>query len=133
MEKELIISSAVENIKIVEKFVNEIAEKLSFIATDRYGNILLSVVEGVNNAIIHGNKKEIEKKVYINAYCDENILQIIIKDEGKGFDFEKIPNPTDIENIEKPHGRGIFLMKYLSKELIFRENGTIVILKFDIK
>lgn len=132
MKKELIVPSALSSIKIVENFVDEIAECL-LLSTDEYGNILLSVVEGVSNGILHGNKKNVDKNVHVIANYDKSILKISIKDEGKGFDFDKIPNPTDIENIEKPNGRGIFLMKYLSDELVFKEKGTIVILKFKIK
>lgn len=132
MRKELIVPSAVSSIKIVENFVSEIAEYLSLVA-DKHGNILLSIVEGVSNAIVHGNKSDVNKNVHIIANYDKNILKIKIKDRGKGFDFERIPDPTDIENIEKPNGRGIFLMKYLSDELTFKEKGTIVILKFKIK
>ncbi len=132
MKEELIISSKLENIYVVENFINDISAKLS-INTDIYNNIFLSVIEGVTNAIIHGNKRDEKKQTQILVQKEKDILQIQIKDEGKGFDYRTIPNPTDKDNLEKPNGRGVFLMKQLSDGVEFKDNGAVVILKFKIK
>lgn len=131
MKKELKILSKIENLSLIEKFIDEISSEL-ILSTEIYGNMLLSVIEGVTNSIIHGNKRDAKKNVKITAETDKNLLQITIEDEGNGFDCGKIPDPTKNGNIEKPDGRGIFLMKHLSDEIEYDKNGTIVKLKFNI-
>ena len=54
----------------------------------------------------------------------------MIKDEGDGFEPDALPDPTDPANIEKPHGRGVFLMQQLSDEIEFEDDGRTVIIKF---
>ena len=58
------------------------------------------------------------------------MIKFVVKDEGKGFNYEQLPDPTSPENLEKPGGRGIFLMKHLSDEVQFKENGRVVELSF---
>jgi serine/threonine-protein kinase RsbW len=58
------------------------------------------------------------------------MIQFVVEDEGKGFDYEHLPDPTSPENIEKVGGRGIFLMKHLSDEVQFTERGKVVHLNF---
>jgi serine/threonine-protein kinase RsbW len=58
------------------------------------------------------------------------MIKFTVKDEGQGFNYDNLPDPTAPENIEKPGGRGIFLMKHLSDEVSFRNNGTEVELSF---
>ena len=62
----------------------------------------------------------------------ERELKISIKDEGKGFDYAHVPDPTAPENLEKINGRGIFLMSRLSDDISFTDNGRVVELKFRI-
>ena len=57
-------------------------------------------------------------------------LKIIVEDEGLGFDYNNLPDPTSPENLEKPGGRGIFLMKNLSDEVNFKDSGRLVELVF---
>ena len=61
---------------------------------------------------------------------DDDQFGFIISDEGHGFDYLNLPDPTDPENIEKPSGRGVFLMKHLADQIIFSENGRVVELYF---
>jgi serine/threonine-protein kinase RsbW len=58
------------------------------------------------------------------------MIKFIVKDEGRGFNYENLPDPTAPENLEKIGGRGIFLMKHLSDEVQFKEQGRIVELSF---
>lgn len=122
--------SEAENIYLVEKLVDNVCEELK-IPEDNYGNILIALTEAVNNAIHHGNKLDASKKTSVAFGQDENWLKFRIEDEGLGFDFDNLPDPTDPENIEKPNGRGIFLMKNLADEVSFEENGRIVELTFE--
>ena len=97
---------------------------------DHYGNILIAVTEAVNNAIIHGNGNNEDKKVKVDVETGEDRVVFIVADEGSGFDFNNLPDPTAPENIEKPDGRGIFLMKNLSDEVNFDLNGSKVSITF---
>ena len=73
-------------------------------------------------------------KWYINAEPPNknNNLTFNVSDQGNGFDFSDLPDPTLPENIEKPHGRGIFLMRQLSEEVVFEEPGNKVELTFKV-
>ncbi|MCS4435782.1 ATP-binding protein [Aquiflexum gelatinilyticum] len=123
------IPSLIENIKIVESFIDNAREKYP-INEDIYGNIMISVTECVTNAIIHGNKMDGNKKVNLELHLDENQVEFVILDEGKGFDFEHLVDPTAPENLEKTGGRGIFIMKHLADGIKFEENGRKTILTF---
>lgn len=127
----LIIRSEVAEISIVEKLIDEISAKFK-LHDDVYGKVLLAVVEAVNNSIVHGNKLDSSKTVSISYNITDQYLQFIVKDQGQGFDFETIPDPTKPENIEKTHGRGIFLMKHLADEIEFQESGSTIDMKFNL-
>jgi serine/threonine-protein kinase RsbW len=96
------------------------------LSEDVYGNILIAVTEGVNNAIIHGNKLDASLTVHVGVHNNEEWVCFSITDHGTGFDPEAIPDPTAPENLLKENGRGIFLMKNLADEVSFEENGTVV-------
>jgi len=123
MKRTMKIASKIENLREVERVVDEIATKYQ-LKNELYGNILIAFLEAVNNAIVHGNKQNEEKDVIVNITIEKGELHIVVKDQGKGFDYENVPDPTAPENIENISGRGIFLMRKLSDKLIFDENGT---------
>lgn len=122
-------SSKGENITIVERLIDQLCEQYK-IREEHYGNILIALTEAVNNAIYHGNKQDPDKSVNVHYQADKDTLYFRIEDEGPGFDFENIPDPTSPENLEKPNGRGVFLMSHLSDEMKFSEDGRIVELRF---
>jgi serine/threonine-protein kinase RsbW len=126
------IPSLSDNIRIIESFIDNAKEKFQ-LNDDIYGNIMISVTESVNNAIKHGNKNITSKNVSISLILNESLLKFRIEDEGIGFDYHNLPDPTAPENIEKVGGRGIFLMKHLADEVIFSENGSVVELIFYIE
>lgn len=123
------IHSDISNISLVEKLIDELSQQYSF-HSDVYGKLLLAVVEGVNNAIVHGNKMVSEKKVTISYEVESSRISFTIRDEGEGFDHTLLPDPTTPENIERTHGRGVFLMKHLADELAFSDKGNEVKLTF---
>ncbi len=131
MQKRIQIKSDPENLRIVEKLIDQLTEEHKFEA-DLYGKILVATVEAVNNAIIHGNKSDKNKKVSIQVKADIKEIKIWIKDQGIGYDYSKVPDPTSPENIENIHGRGVFLMKKLSDDIHFKKNGSEVELTFKI-
>jgi serine/threonine-protein kinase RsbW len=125
------IPSLAENIRMIESFIDNAKEKYH-LNDDIYGNIMIAVTEAVNNAIKHGNKNISSKNVALGLTLKEGLIKFKIEDEGSGFDYHNLPDPTAPENIEKPGGRGIFLMKHLSDEVDFTEGGRVVELSFYI-
>jgi serine/threonine-protein kinase RsbW len=123
------IPSLSENIRIVESFIDNVKEEFQ-LNDDIYGNIMIAVTESVNNAIVHGNKMDKTKNVSLSLSLDDASVRFIVEDKGEGFDFQNLPDPTAPENIDKPGGRGIFLMKHLADEVSFKNNGSIVELSF---
>lgn len=123
------IPSISENIRMIESFIDNAREKFH-LNDDIYGNIMIAITEAVNNAIKHGNASDSSKNVSLSLTLDESQIKFRVEDEGRGFDHEHLPDPTSPENIEKPGGRGIFLMKHLSDEVEFKEGGRIVELSF---
>src|SRR5690606_36236599 len=123
------IPSLVENIRIIESFIDNAREKFN-INDDIYGNIMISVTECVSNAIIHGNKGDKRKVVNIELRFLEDQIRFIIEDQGEGFNFQTLKDPTAPEHINKPGGRGVFIMKHLSDEVEFEDEGRNTILTF---
>jgi serine/threonine-protein kinase RsbW len=125
------IPSLSENIRMIESFIDNAKEKFH-LNDDIYGNIMIAVTEAVNNAIKHGNKSQSNKNVTLALSLESGLIKFKVEDEGNGFDFQNLPDPTAPENLEKPGGRGIFLMKHLSDEVDFKESGRVVELSFYI-
>jgi len=126
------IPSIIENIRIVESFIDNSREKFQ-IEDDIYGNIMVAVTESVNNAIRHGNKFDKDKNVYLSLFVEPKQLKFEIEDEGVGFDPNSLSDPTAPENLENPGGRGIFLMRNLCDEVEFSNDGKTVSLTFNIE
>ncbi|MBX7183381.1 MAG: ATP-binding protein [Bacteroidia bacterium] len=121
-----------ENISLVEKLIDEVCAKYS-VNEDHYGNILVAVTEAVNNALYHGNKLNPDKLVDISFVPkDPNTLVFTITDQGEGFDIAALPDPTNPENLEKISGRGVFLMKSLSDDITFNNDGRSVEMQFKL-
>ncbi|MDW7695349.1 ATP-binding protein [Flammeovirgaceae bacterium SG7u.111] len=123
------IPSLIDNIRIVESFIDHARETFHF-NDDIYGNIMVAVTESVNNAIVHGNQNNKNKNVHISLEVNEANINFIIKDEGKGFDPKKLADPTAAENINSPGGRGIFLIKHLADEVKFLSEGKEIKMTF---
>lgn len=123
------IPSLSENIRMIESFIDNAREKYH-LDDDIYGNIMIAVTEAVNNAIKHGNQSNSGKNVSLSLALEEGVIKFRVEDEGNGFDYEHLPDPTAPENLEKPGGRGIFLMKHLADEVAFNEKGKVVELSF---
>ena len=131
MNKVIQYASELKTLNEVEKLVDEITSEFS-ISSELYGKVQVSIIEAVNNAILHGNKLNAEKMVTLAYEIEEDLMKFIIADEGPGFDFNNVPDPTTPENIEKPHGRGIFLMRHLCDKIEFRNEGAEVDLQFKL-
>lgn len=114
----------------VEALVSNVCEKLG-VVEDAYGNVLIAVTEAVNNAIEHGNAMNKDLLVSVFVGDDDSSFCFNVMDEGKGFDYTNLPDPTSPENILKENGRGIFLMKNLADEVFFDAPGNSVNMYFN--
>ncbi len=126
------LPSRIDSITIVENFIDELSVKYGF-SDEIYANVLTCLSEAVINAIVHGNRENSEKKVYINLeVIEDKRLIFTISDEGDGFDFNNLPDPTAPENIENLTGRGVFIIKKLADQCIFNKKGNELELHFKI-
>ena len=113
----------------VENLIDRVCTDLG-IQEEAYGNVLIAVTEAVNNAVNHGNKLNNNLSVHVSVGDHSEQFCFNIVDEGLGFDYENLPDPTAPENILKENGRGIFLMKNLADEVVFDKNGSSVFIYF---
>lgn len=130
MLKKIRIKSKLSNLRIVENTVDDITGEIG-ISYSSYGKILISLLEAVNNAIIHGNNSSPDKSVDISVSYKKPKLTIKIKDEGAGFSPDKVPDPTKPENIEEANGRGVFIMSKLADEIKYSRKGNCVTMVFN--
>ena len=125
-EIEVIISSALDNLDLIQTLTDCITSYMSF-DEDSAHWIGMSVRESVTNAIQHGNKLDLSKKVDIHFEVTPEQLSISVRDQGNGFKADEIPNPLDANNLLKPSGRGIFYIRTFMDEVEFRslsQGGT---------
>lgn len=118
---------------LVESLIENVKKKYN-ISKDLYYNILIATSEAVNNAMTHGNKMDLNKSISFELFANSHELEIIVKDQGYGFDPSSISDCTNQENLYKESGRGIYIMKSLSDnfEIITSDNGTTLILHFKL-
>ena len=129
MYKKIKIKSDVVNLRIVENAIDEVTSEIG-ITQDNYGKILVSTLEAVNNAILHGNRLSPEKTVNIDFAFKSNELKVKVTDEGSGFKPEKIPDPTIPESVETLNGRGVFIMSHLADQVKYSKKGNAVTMVF---
>lgn len=123
--KKLTLPSKIEKIEEAAYFVEKIAKKMKFSASD-VDNIAIATTEAVSNAIIHGNKEDRSKQVLLEVFPEEDRIVIIVQDEGEGFNPETVEDPLHPDNLLRERGRGIFILKSLMDEVeySFPEKGT---------
>ena len=125
------LPSKEESITQLETLIESIADKYN-ISEDTFANMMTCLNEAFINAIKHGNKLDPNKKVIINAEVDAKRVIWTITDEGEGFDYTHLADPTAPENLEILTGRGVFIIKHLADQYIFNAKGNEVELHFKI-
>lgn len=98
-------------------------ESRGFPPRDVFG-VRLALEEALVNAIKHGNKMDPDKVVRIQWQVDDEHVRVVIEDQGEGFDVNDVPDPTDDENLDKPGGRGIMLMRSFMSVVEYNESGN---------
>lgn len=126
------LNSKPGNVAKVEPFVERLVNKYK-ISPDKQCNILISLTEAVTNAIVHGNRRDEGKLVQVRHSRRKDCLAVRVIDEGKGFDFRELPDPTANENLLKIGGRGVFLMRQLADDIRFYNNGSTVEMQFKLR
>jgi serine/threonine-protein kinase RsbW len=127
--EEMTLPADYQSLVEVENLVDKVCQTVG-VQEDAFGNVLIAVTEAVNNAISHGNKQNSSLSIDVAVGDSSDSFCFIIKDQGNGFDYDNLPDPTAPENILKENGRGIFLMKNLSDEVAFNDEGNEVIIYF---
>ena len=125
------LPSKPESITLLENLIEQIADK-HHVSEDTFANMMTCLNEVAINAIVHGNKLDENKKVIVNAEVDGKRVIWTITDEGPGFDYDHLPDPTAEENLESLTGRGVFIVKQLADQCIFNATGNEVELHFKI-
>ena len=125
------LPSKPESITLLEALIEKIADKHS-ISEDTFANMMTCLNEIAINAIVHGNKLDESKKVIVNAEVEPKRVIWTVTDEGPGFDYDHLPDPTAVENLENLTGRGVFIVKQLADQCIFNSTGNEVELHFKI-
>ena len=118
----------------LDNYLIDIAKE-SGMNEDKFNNLSLSFSEAASNSIVHGNKKNKNKKIGITIKVNDSKMTIVIKDQGNGFKVESVPDPTKPENILKDSGRGIHIMRSFLDDLYynFTPNGTETILVLNLR
>ncbi|MEN9988229.1 MAG: hypothetical protein RLZZ585_1268 [Bacteroidota bacterium] len=127
--EEITLPADFQSLVDVENLVDKVCQTVG-VQEDAFGNVLIAVTEAVNNAISHGNEQNGSLSIDVAVGDAIDSFCFKIKDQGEGFDYNNLPDPTAPENILKENGRGIFLMRNLSDEIAFNEAGNEVIIYF---
>lgn len=125
IHRKLILETALAEVSRAEQAVLEAAESMGYDGSERFA-VKLAIEEALANAIKHGNACDPSKRVVMEFSASEDELRISVCDEGPGFDPGNIPDPTLDENLEKPSGRGVMLMRTYMNEVYFNQTGNCV-------
>lgn len=121
------------------RYIREVSSKIleSLISykidEDKLFDIRLCVEEAVRNAIQHGNKLDKSLTVKVRYWVEGDAFNAEVEDEGRGFDYRKLPDPTTNENVTKGSGRGVYIIHHLMDEVEHSETGNKIRMKKLIK
>ena len=122
------IPSVTSEGRLVQERIIDQLEQLNFPMRDVFG-VRLALEEALVNAIKHGNRMDPNKSVRVECEAQEDRVRIIIEDEGEGFNVTKVPDPTMVENLEKPGGRGIMLMRSFMTHIEYNDRGNRLVME----
>jgi serine/threonine-protein kinase RsbW len=131
---ELILESDLNEVRRVEGFVKTMCQEHLF-EKNFVHDVMLLITEATNNAIMHGNKFDKTKHATLLCTIENGYLNIEVTDEGGGFNPDTLPNPLDPENMLKPSGRGVFLIKRFAEQVhyAFSASGTTLKIRVAIR
>lgn len=120
-------SSTTEGQKVQERIISRL-EQIGFPSRGIFG-VRLALEEALVNAIKHGNGLDPNKEVFVTCQISNDKVRVVIEDQGPGFRLQDVPDPTEDENLEKPGGRGIMLMRAFLSVVEYNERGNRVVLE----
>jgi len=115
------------DVNLVDEAVELVTRHLEASFVDRHTirfNLRVALAEAVANAILYGNGEDPSKGVGIRVLFGRNAVELEVTDEGCGYDFRHVPDPTLPGNRMRPYGRGLFLIRHLVDEVRFNESGN---------
>ncbi|HYP13857.1 MAG TPA: ATP-binding protein [Bryobacteraceae bacterium] len=127
------LESTLESVDVAETLVLEVARDSGFGEDDEH-RVGMAVREAMVNAVVHGNRYNLKKKVHLRVGYSEGRLSVVIRDEGEGFEATDLPDPLAEENLLRQSGRGLLLIKAFVSEFDMRKadpSGTELTMKFD--
>jgi serine/threonine-protein kinase RsbW len=125
---ELVLESRIESIAHAAEVAAQVVRRLGLGDEAAFG-VDMAVREAVTNAVLHGNRKDLTKKVEVSFRGSSEMLEITVRDRGPGFDLKSVPDPTDPQNLLKASGRGILFMRTFMDDVEYSrhpEGGTVV-------
>jgi serine/threonine-protein kinase RsbW len=122
-DQQLLIASDPTEARQFQDVIEKLLHRHSFSERDVFG-VKLALEEALVNAIKHGNQMDRNKRVRISYRVDAERFEVLIADEGPGFNPEDVPDPLDVENLERPCGRGLLLMRSYMTEVVFHPPGN---------
>jgi serine/threonine-protein kinase RsbW len=123
---DFLIPSDLSYVLGINYLISLLLKEFSFPPADCRINIPLACDEALTNAILHGNRSDSEKRVGIHIYVSSSRFKIKIKDQGEGFDFASVADPTKGQNVMRSSGRGIYLMHGIMDKVSYGEGGRSV-------
>jgi serine/threonine-protein kinase RsbW len=125
---ELALPSRIEAIEDAASVAAQFVKRAG-LSDDAAYAVDMAVREAVTNAVLHGNRQDEAKLVEVRFKSSQDVIEISVRDQGKGFDLERVPDPTDPQNLLKTNGRGILFMRTFMDEVEWAhhaEGGTVV-------
>ncbi len=110
------------------RYIREVVSQMvDFVSSSQGDNrfwFSMALSEALANTIIHGNRQDPSKKVFVKVTVGPQKITFKIADEGAGFDYRNLPNPRIQPNLLKENGRGLFIIRYIMDEVHFNEIGN---------
>ncbi len=130
-ESHKILKSEKNSLAVVEPILFDLKEQLH-IQDEKFYNIMIAVTEAVNNAINHGNKLNANKVVHFDVYASKTGIEIVVKDQGEGFNPKEVADCLEPENLLKSSGRGVFIINELMDyaEIESSSEGTTITMRY---
>lgn len=117
------------DLRVIEAAVSYLTRRLQSYAYDGSRlnlNFRVGVTEALANAVLYGNEGDPRRSVRVEVSLDPHQVVLRVTDEGSGFDPDRVPDPTIPPNIDRPGGRGLFLLRELMDEVEYNDSGNAV-------
>jgi len=123
---EAVLASDPAEARRFQEELEQFLEQSSHATAKEIFSIKLALEEALINAIKHGNQLDLTKKVRVLYRVAPGVFEVRVVDEGIGFDPGDVPDPTAVENLERPCGRGLMLMRHYMTEVCYSSSGNCV-------